>query len=1588
MRTGFAERMMRRIALAATVVMLCCGLVDAQISTTTVQGIVYRADGTPAAGTVIVSWPAFSTASNRTIAAGSTTAVIGQDGFVSLNLAPNAGASPAGTYYTVVYHLSDGTVNKEYWVVPQAASASLTSVRAQLVPATVAVQSATKQYVDASIASLSGNYLQVSGGAMSGPLTLAGAPTASNQAASKQYVDQAVQSAVPLSGGSMTGALRMPNVIAKLPRVDVRHTDFAGGADPSGVLDSTAAFTAADAYAGAHQAPLYIPNGSYKVSGTLTLSSNIETDGGASLNLASGITVKIAGQSFTGPSTVSLAQFALTSMNNSQWVTNPSQWSLQGYVFPSRYVETTINGPRTNTQGYMMLDGDKSDMQATSPGINRGAFSTGGSIGGWVARTSHDDNVFSTGSGQAINYTSVRSASPGDTVGSYVYSVQSGGSTAPDDEGTEGYVAQVIEGWPGETAPYQGTISTITSSTNIKTNCTSDCNVYNGNNLAGQGRYLIDTSRPALTSYITAYTNPSGNTPGTMTIAGSVTPSTAWGTLTNPVATPIPNPMGTGSTPMTFTVNVSSGAFVTGQLACFAGNFHEQAKILSASSPSGGQQTLTANLREPHAQGTWIMEGGPCGNFADIAAMHGDGFRYPIDILGATSSNTLVYKAFLKADGNLAGLGLNIYGLFIGTMGISNLSSMGTTVQFSYQFTGPNNIVLYNNAPVVTISGASDSALNTQCTNVQYVSGQMWQCTIPGLSGTHTSATANLAYGDTPAGNGDFTLYPGAEVLDAQNPANNYLVDGTFALEDNLNPWQTGDAVEESHLFAMQYEGMKSDLNIHNPNSFVWKGLEIGLQGSGIANNAQNAGPLQNGAINVSLNTPATKYQYFGGSLVPPDLFVESSANGNNATYQNFLDAVNPPTYAGSLLRVQNCPQTGCADSNYFYYLWNVAGQSGGYSKAQFEPATNNVYLDSNCTGCMYVVGGKGNGSSFGLVGNMQYVGSPNYARPVFVRNTAGIAVQSHENSGGSVDAMFDVLTNDAKSYLHVQNGGQVKTANNTLDDGAGNAKIGGGISAASINGEFTVDGGTYPTLNAAWAAAVNAAVSTGRNQTVRLGPGTYAVTATLTEPGNGACVDLVGSGGMSQVADSTVSATTLNVAGNLNGDVIFLGNAAQAQGCVFKDFTILANANATHGLELQWFRGLLIENVEVNDTTAEGILLADSSTAGRHQSGFKIRNIMVSYSASAFTPANRAAYGVHLQKTAMDSHLDTVLVRNAQVASVWNEGTGNTGYMIHGFGYPYTCTTAPCSNTAASGSAANASYATNYVIYDTGGAGSVWTDTYADSPAVAAFYVGANRTNIHGGHIQWPDTTSFPAANLAYVANTVTNGLEIADIGCLGMSATANWITYAASSGVPPAFASVHHLTGCGNYAQALEPETTTGFTAGGASNNAPGNGAVATVWAAPKAGTSNYEAYSAQLYNGYQTDVFEAHVAGQNPFFNVTYQGTIRSQGGIALSTVINTASAMTLTPANKNVIANAASGPQTITLPSCYTQWADKAQPTGEEFTIIKSDTSSNAVTLAAVSSQTINYQGVTGTSLVISSAGKRTLVCAPDYNWYAY
>jgi hypothetical protein len=195
------------LGLCLSLMMLSSTLNAQGVTTTTVQGTVYAANGKPASGTLQLSWPAFSTASSQAVAAGRLNVMIGADGYVSVNLAPNYGASPAGLYYTAIYHLSDGTTSTEYWVVPAAAQANISQVRAQLMPAAQAVQAVNKSYVDQSIKELTQSLMTASGGSLSGPLYLNGDPTDPTQAANKRYVDSEFSRAVPISGGALTGPL-------------------------------------------------------------------------------------------------------------------------------------------------------------------------------------------------------------------------------------------------------------------------------------------------------------------------------------------------------------------------------------------------------------------------------------------------------------------------------------------------------------------------------------------------------------------------------------------------------------------------------------------------------------------------------------------------------------------------------------------------------------------------------------------------------------------------------------------------------------------------------------------------------------------------------------------------------------------------------------------------------------------------------------------------------------------------------------------------------------------------------------------------------------------------------------------------------------------------------------------------------------------------------------------------------------------------------------------------------------------------------------------------------------------------------------
>ena len=200
--SGTKRGLMLLVALVAMMTG-CVSTAVAQVATTTVQDTVYSANGTPASGTVLVSWSSFTTAGGQTVPAGSTSATIGAGGQLTIALAPNAGATPMGSYYTAVFHLSDGTTSREYWVVPVTVPgggpATLAAIKNQVLPISVAMQTVSKQYVDDAIAAAatgfpldSSPYVQKTGDTMTGPLVLPADPVSPNQAADKNYVDENV----------------------------------------------------------------------------------------------------------------------------------------------------------------------------------------------------------------------------------------------------------------------------------------------------------------------------------------------------------------------------------------------------------------------------------------------------------------------------------------------------------------------------------------------------------------------------------------------------------------------------------------------------------------------------------------------------------------------------------------------------------------------------------------------------------------------------------------------------------------------------------------------------------------------------------------------------------------------------------------------------------------------------------------------------------------------------------------------------------------------------------------------------------------------------------------------------------------------------------------------------------------------------------------------------------------------------------------------------------------------------------------------------------------------------------------------------
>src|ERR1700749_2903799 len=68
------------------------------VSTTTVHGTVYLANGQPGSGTLQLSWPAFTTSNNLAVAAGGPTGSVGFDGVGGGKFVPHFGGAPPGRF--------------------------------------------------------------------------------------------------------------------------------------------------------------------------------------------------------------------------------------------------------------------------------------------------------------------------------------------------------------------------------------------------------------------------------------------------------------------------------------------------------------------------------------------------------------------------------------------------------------------------------------------------------------------------------------------------------------------------------------------------------------------------------------------------------------------------------------------------------------------------------------------------------------------------------------------------------------------------------------------------------------------------------------------------------------------------------------------------------------------------------------------------------------------------------------------------------------------------------------------------------------------------------------------------------------------------------------------------------------------------------------------------------------------------------------------------------------------------------------------------------------------------------------------------
>ncbi len=1057
--------------LLATPALVSAALQSAPaIPTTQLTDTVYRADGTTATGTVLISWPAFTTATGLSVPAGNTSVTIVSGGVFTVSLAPNAGSNPMGSYYTAIYHLDDGTVSREYWVVPLSTTpVTISTIKSTVLPASVALQTVTKSYVDTQIANAvtggeSATYVLKAGDTMTGPLLLPADPVSAQQAADKHYVDTSVAAVGGGSGGKVALTPSASQVIAQ----------------PTGTSLSVNRIN------GVEYASQYTTNGV----------ANGIANAATSTDCTTGCEIKAD------------STYATTE------ALHPTQWNSQTHVEDTRkggrwdsYLNpANVQTPGTesgqaidvvSTRSGAALHQLSGSNQPASIGI---AISNEAPVGGSnLFPQSIDTTVpyFKSGySAMTVNGTyntqgqhvlvprGTNCYGVGDCLIGSEFLTSSGGFRDEADEGTHPMDIQISE----DTHVFDGTCASgcATGSTTLAITPTA------GAGTQGDGRFLIDMNpakavttgsliggalgTPHASAAFTGTSFPLTTFFATGQVIASQTSDVAPGTVIFAIAT--------AGTPAGYATSTSAAPATTG-LACVADEVNSTLpsnyEMASYTVIDGTHLQMT--FKKAHATLATIAIGGLCGYGLEQKVDTVSGIRQVFPVVGSFSATGLYYAGTTSAIVGQMGSTSAFVNL---NLPIASLARTGNVVTLTTSSALPIDV----NGLTVTIAGVADSTYN----------GTFAVTTTGGTTLTYTQTGANSSStgGSLTLQTGNFALYPMAEVLSVYNPVSK-AVDGQMTLAPNNVAWAVGDAVEEPHFFQ---QVVAADITyvtqtMPRPTSFSRAGITY--QG--------NNGPgLQGWSINNT--TPASNYMGNGGTHSAPDFAYQSTGVWKRSMVLQAGEQ--------SALTI-NCNSHGCGKWNSPYNLFELQS-SVGTDTIRYQPNTSTltftlrgVPFSFSPSGFSGASGGGGGSSSVAAITSGTIdgaaIGSTSPSTGAFTTLTASTPIAVTSGGTGSATAA-------SAGQVLIGSAGGTALAPQTIS-GDCTLSSSGSIICAKVNGvpfgsAATTAASAYDGAGAAAAATTSSALITSLRTLTNCNiAGGYYLS-----PFSGTCVVVTGGGG------------------------------------------------------------------------------------------------------------------------------------------------------------------------------------------------------------------------------------------------------------------------------------------------------------------------------------------------------------------------------------------------------------------------------------------------------------------------------------------